>query len=161
MYGHHLHFDELQATGHKIRLKNKLKAKQLMTLSVNFIDPGVLRQFEYLLSNLSPQTLEQLKRCLDDKTYLSAQAQGTPALGILEEMAKIALCTTPKDETLRSLLAAYQQNLDAIDELKLGTTRARTSQELTPLMETMHKLYDSNMALLEQVNQYRESRTSC
>jgi hypothetical protein len=40
MYGHHLHFDELQATGHKIRLKNKLKAKQLMTLSVNFIDPG-------------------------------------------------------------------------------------------------------------------------
>jgi hypothetical protein len=76
-------------------------------------------------------------------------------------MAKIALCTTPQDETLKNLLAAYQQNLDAIDELKLGTTSARTLQELTPLMEAMHKLYDHNMSLLEQVNQYRESFTCC
>lgn len=157
MYQSNLYFDEMNATGNKIRLKNKMKAKNLMLLAVSFVDEGILSKIQKIFLDLTPEEMEGLKEYLEKREYLSAgPAHSTREQKILGKVVNAALSSTPKDKYLAEIMAEYNKNLNIIDDLKVKTTKTCNVLETRELIDQINHYNDRNVDLIEKVNQYRE-----
>lgn len=158
MYGNHLYFDELSATGNKIRIKNRLKAKNLMVLAVNFIDEDTLSKIQELFLDLSPEDMEKFKTYLTNRHYLSKSSKYAEERKILAKVANVALLALPSDENLQKIMNDYNKNLKIIDDLKIKATKTCDPEQLTELILTINDYNEQNIKLLEQINNYRNKK---
>ena len=158
MYKNHFGFDELEATGHKIRAKNKMKAKNLMQLSVNFVDPDSLGKVQHLLLSLPPEKLKLFKNFLNDRDYLNSSSHQSPEYKILRKIANIALLSVPKDPYLKKLLSEYTKNLKEIDDLKIQSTQTIHADKLTEIMAKIDEHNEENIIIFERVDEYRKKK---
>lgn len=160
MYNNQFYFDEMQQTGNTIRMQNKIKAKNLMSLSVNFIDKETLKQIQKVFLSMTPAEMKVFKDYLNGRKYLDYKSKNSPEHQIINKISKIALMSTPKDEYLKKIYTKYNQNLNEIDNLKIQTTKTIKAKEINDLIEQIHQLNEENVQLIEQVNAYREKKAS-
>lgn len=160
MYNNQFYFDEMQQTGHKIRMQNKMKAKNLMALSVNFIDKETLKQIQKVFHNMTPSEMKAFKDYLNNRKYLDFNSKHSKESQIISTISKIALMSTPKDEKLSAIYKKYNQNLNKIDDLKIQTTKTFNAKEISNLILEIDELNEENIKLIEQVNSYRENKAS-
>ncbi|MEW5820590.1 MAG: hypothetical protein AB1782_10400 [Cyanobacteriota bacterium] len=160
MYGNQFYFDEMQQTGNKIRIKNKMKAKSLMALSVNFLDENVLAEVQKLFLSMTPQEMQKFKAYLNGRGYLKCGLNNSPESAIINKISRIALSSVPKDDYLRSIMKKYNENLNKIDELKIQTTKIIDGEEINKLIAEIDQYNEENLTLLEKVNEYREKKAA-
>jgi hypothetical protein len=156
MYYNQFYFDDMEQTGNQIRIKNKLKAKNLMALSVNFLDPDVLQQMQKIFMNLTPQEMDTFKKYLNNRDYLRNSFQNPKEQAIINKISRLALASAPKDEYLNKIMKKYNQNLEEIDRLKIETTKTIDGVKVNKLIEQIDILNDENVQLFEKVTEYRE-----
>lgn len=158
MYGNHLCFDELNASGHKVRMKNRMKARNLMMLAVNFLDSGTLARIQAYLAGLDPEDMARFKSYLRQRGYLSRTGEFARENRILDKISAIALTAMPQDDALSAIVNQYNANLEEIDRLKVLTTKTPEADILAELIRRIHALNDENVALLDRIKAYRQNK---
>lgn len=146
------------STGDEIRKRNKLKAKNLMALAATFSDMDTLTKIQGIFAGMSPADMERFKRFLNNRQYVRAEFANPKDLRIINEITKIALNTTPSDPFLNKAYKRYNENLEAIDQLKVKTVETDNNDSLDELLDDINRLNDENVALLEQVKAYSNKR---
>lgn len=159
MYNNQLFFADMEQTGTKIRLKNKLKAKNLMALSVNFLDKDVLNKVQKLFLDMSPEEMKTFKQFLNGKKYLNKNLPCPKEQAIINKICMLTLNSRPKDEYLRKIMNKYNENLNQIDELKIECTKIIDGKKVNEYIEQINELNDQNIQLYERVNAYRETQS--
>jgi hypothetical protein len=157
MYQNHFYFDEIEQTGDKIRIINKMKAKNVMALAVNFLDEKTLAKVQNIFTNLSPDELNNFRNYLDDRKYLKNDLS-SKEYKIISQISRIALSSEPEDEYLKKIYTEYKKNLDRIDELKIQTTDTIDGMKVNKLIEQIDQYNDRNLELIEKVSQYKATK---
>lgn len=150
--------DEMESTGNKIRIENKIKAKNVMALAVNFIDDDTLAKIQEVFASLEPHELDNFKTYLDKRHYMTKSFN--PRLGdkIINQITRIALYSDPEDEYLNGLYNEYKKNLDIIDDYKIKSSETINIDKVTNCLNQIDAYNERNVALIEKVNEYREKK---
>lgn len=157
MYNNQLFFEDMEQTGSRKRLKNKLKAKNLMALSVNFIDKNVLNEVQKLFLDMSPEELQNFKKYLNGKKYMNKSFTCPKEQAVINKICRLGLNSRPKDEYLRKIMDKYNENLNIIDGLKVEATKTIDGKKVNTFIEQIDQLNEENIQLYEKINTYRES----
>ncbi len=157
-FGNHLCFDELNASGHKVRMKNKMKARNLMMLAINFLDEGTLARIQEFLAGLDPEDMARFKAYLRQRGYLARGNEFARENKILDKIAALALTSLPEDAELQGIMRQYNENLEEIDRLKVLTTKTPEADILAELIARIHGLNEQNLGLLARIEDYRKRR---
>lgn len=160
MYNNAFCMSEIESNGDKQRIENKIKAKNLMALAVNFVDDTQLARVKEVFDDLKPAELTAFKKYLDNRDYLKSPYQNMLGHKIISRLCRIALYSEPENEYLKGLYTEYKNNQDLIDDLKIQSTQTFKCDEITKLIDQIHDLSDRNIELLEKVNTYRSNKYS-
>lgn len=158
MYYNAFCMDEIESSGNKQRIENKIKAKNLMALAVNFVDDAQLARVKEVFDDLQPAELTAFKKYLDNRDYLKSPYQNMLGHKIISKLCRIALYSEPEDEYLNSLYTEYKKNQDIIDELKIQATQTFKYDSITRIIDEIGDLSERNIELLEKVNTYRDNK---
>ncbi|MEW5822542.1 MAG: hypothetical protein AB1782_20280 [Cyanobacteriota bacterium] len=158
MYNQNFCLDEIEATGNKIRIQNKMKAKNVMALAVNFVDDQTLAKVQQVLLNLDEKEVDALKTYLDKRQYMKPAFQNSLGNKIVNKISRIALFSTPEDEYLQKLYSEYKDNLEMIDGLKIQSAQTTDMEEATECIQMIHIYNERNIELIEKVNAYRDKK---
>jgi hypothetical protein len=158
MFNNQFFYDDMEQTGNQIRIKNKIKAKNLMTLAINFVDDDVLAEIQKVFLSMTPDEMSKFKEYLNDKKYINARFNNPKEQQIINKISRIALSAIPKDEYLRKIMEEYNDNLNKIDDLKIETTKTIDGVKVNKFIEQIDVLNDRNIELIEKVNVYRENK---
>lgn len=158
MYYNAFCMDEIESNGNKQRIENKIKAKNLMALAVNFVDDAQLARVKEVFDDLKPAELTAFKKYLDNRDYLKSPYQNMLGHKIISKLCRIALYSEPEDEYLNSLYTEYKKNQDIIDDLKIQSTQTFKYDSITRIIDEIGDLSERNIELLEKVNTYRDNK---
>ncbi|MGD9580525.1 MAG: hypothetical protein AB7V50_04075 [Vampirovibrionia bacterium] len=160
MYNHAFCLDEIESNGNKQRIENKIKAKNMMALAVNFIDDTQLEKISDVFNELSPAELVAFKSYLDNREYLKSPYMNILGHKVINKLCRIALYSEPKDEYLKGLFKQYKQNQDIIDDLKIQSTKTFNYKTINSIIESIDEYSEKNIELIEKVNKYRDKKYS-
>lgn len=160
MHHHSKPIDQFDEKGNRVRIINKMKTQNLMSLTVSFADQDTLSRIQKVFHSLSPSEIASFKDFLDNRNYLSRTQLNNKNTQILNKLCKIALLTEPKDLNLRKLYKEFQKNVDQIDKLKIQATETKDLEEVNDLIESINNLSDRNIELFEEVNRYSKNQTA-
>jgi endonuclease III len=157
MLSNQFFFDEMEPTGDQIRIKNKMKVKNLMALAVNFADEETLKKIQNVFLSLTPKELDDFRKFLDDRSYIRSEGQKSKEYKIITQLSRIALSAEPKDENLKKIYKEFKENLEKIDDLKIQTTKTIDGVKVNKLIEEIDIINDRNIELMEIVSKYRKN----
>lgn len=155
-----LRMDQFDETGDRVRIQNKMKAQNLMALSISFADQDTLKRIQKVFHSLPPNEIASFKKFLDNRQYLSRTQLNSKCTQILNKLCKIALMTEPRNLTLRKIHNEYNNNLEAIDKMKISATQTKDFDEIDDLIESINNLNDRNIQLFEEVNKYSQRQSA-
>jgi len=158
MQGNQFHFQELNGNGDVVRLKRKMKARNLMVFSLNFVDDATLSKVQKVFHQLSPEDLARLKEYLNKKAYMDRAQTYANEHRLIQKVAQIALSSVPSDPELKGIMNKFNHNLEVIDDLKKKTIEVYEADKFREIMTEIDRYNDENMTLFEQVNRFRDRK---
>ncbi|MFH0702851.1 MAG: hypothetical protein V2B14_04855 [bacterium] len=158
MYYHNYCLDEIESTGDNVRRKNKLKAKNYMSLAISFIDDYTLSKIWDILLNLPPDEMKNFKEYMKERKYLKKRINNDSEQKIINKIIGIATTSLPKDVYLRKIHEEYNKNLNKIDELKIEASKTMSCIKQTKIIAEIKEYNDRNIQLMENINKYREEK---
>lgn len=160
MYNNAFCMDEIESNGNKQRIENKIKAKNMMALAVNFVDDAQLARVKEIFDNLNSAELTAFKNYLDNRDYLKSPYMNMLGHKIISRLCRIALYSEPENEYLNGLYKEYKKNQDIIDDLKIQATQTFDCDTITKIIESIDDYSEKNIDLIEKVNTYRTNKYS-
>ena len=158
MFNQCFQFDELQATGNKVRIMNKMKMKNTMAMAVNFADPTIIARLQKVLNSMTPGDFNKFKQYLKDRKYLK-QTFGRVSSedSIINKMCQILLNSEPQDPYLKRVYNEFKENLNIIDEFKIACTQTNDLTQVADFIEIINQYNDRNAELFGLIQNYQPS----